>query len=114
MTWDDWGSFYDHIKPPQIDALGLGMRVPLIVISPYAKSGYISHATGDFSSFVKFIEHNFNLGTLNVPGARDASTKISNLMDYFNLARRLSHRWFSTISPTPVRFLFPLLEMELL
>ncbi len=82
VTWDDWGSFYDHIKPPQIDALGLGMRVPLIVISPYAIPGYISHKTGDFSSFVKFIEHNFNLPT-NL-GQRDASTKISDLMDYFN------------------------------
>ena len=41
VTWDDWGSFYDHVKPPQIDALGLGLRVPLIVISPFAIPGHI-------------------------------------------------------------------------
>ncbi len=84
VTWDDWGSFYDHIKPPQIDALGLGMRVPLIAISPYAIPGHISHQTGDFSSFVKFIEHNFNLPNL---GQRDASLKINDLMDYFNFSQ---------------------------
>jgi hypothetical protein len=94
VTWDDWGSFYDHIKPPQIDALGLGLRVPLIVISPYAIPGHISHLTGDFSSFVKFIERNFSLGTLNAPGARDSNPAISDLMDYFNLN-------FTTAQQTP-------------
>jgi len=84
VTWDDWGSFYDHIKPPQVDALGLGMRVPLITISPYAIPGYISHKTGDFSSFVKFIETNWGLPNL---GQRDASPKISNLMDFFNFSQ---------------------------
>jgi phospholipase C len=104
VTWDDWGSFYDHIKPPQIDALGLGMRVPVIVISPYAIKGYISHRTGDFSSFAKFIENNFNLPNL---GQRDASPKISNLMDYFNFSQTrlsplvLNHIPYSSTLVTP-------------
>jgi phospholipase C len=42
VTWDDWGAFYDHVAPPQIDGIGLGPRVPLLVISPYAIPGYIS------------------------------------------------------------------------
>lgn len=81
VTWDDWGAFYDHVAPPQIDGIGLGPRVPLLVISPYAIPGYISHRTSEFSSFVKFAESNFDLPNL---GGRDASPKISNLMDYFN------------------------------
>src|SRR5207342_674670 len=66
---------------PKIDGIGLGPRVPLLVISPYAIAGYISHRTSEFSSFVKFAEHNFGLSNL---GGRDASPKISDLMDYFN------------------------------
>ncbi len=81
LTWDDWGGYYDHVAPPQIDNLGLGPRVPLIVISPYAKHGYISHQLGEFSSFVKFVESNWNLPNL---GQRDANSNISNLFDYFD------------------------------
>ena len=81
VTWDDWGAFYDHVAPPQIDGIGLGPRVPLLVISPYAIPGHISHQTSEFSSFVKFAEKNFGLASL---GGRDASPKIGNLMDYFN------------------------------
>jgi len=81
LTWDDWGGFYDHVIPPTIDGLGLGLRVPLIVISPYAKQGYISHNLGEFSSFVKFLETNFNLPSL---GQRDANSQISDLMDFFD------------------------------
>lgn len=104
VTWDDWGSFYDHIKPPLVDALGLGLRVPLIAISPYAIPGHISHQTGDFSSFAKFIEHNFNLPNL---GQRDASTKLSDLMDFFNFSQTplppliLNHIPYSSTLVTP-------------
>ena len=56
LTWDDWGGFYDHVSPPVVDNLGLGPRVPLIVISPFAKQGYISSALGEDASFDKFIE----------------------------------------------------------
>src|SRR5579859_1035802 len=81
VTWDDWGGFYDHVAPPVVDGRGLGLRIPLLVISPYAKSGYISHAQGEFSSFVKFIEENFNLPDL---GQRDSLASTSDLMDFFN------------------------------
>jgi phospholipase C len=81
VTWDDWGGFYDHVAPPTIDSQGLGPRVPLLVISPYAKQGYISHQQGEFSSFVKFAESNWGLSNL---GQRDALSQVSDLMDYFN------------------------------
>ena len=84
LTWDDFGSLYDHVAPPQIDALGLGPRVPLIVISPYAKHGYISHQLSEFSSFVKFAETNWGLPNL---GQRDALSSISDLTDYFNFSQ---------------------------
>jgi phospholipase C len=81
VTWDDWGGWYDHVPPPQIDAFGLGPRVPLIVISPYAKAGYISHQQGEYASFDKFIEENWNLPGL---GQRDSLSQTSDLMDFFD------------------------------
>jgi phospholipase C len=68
LTWDDYGGFYDHIPPPIVDAYGYGPRVPTIVISPFAKHGYISHQTYDFTSMLKFIETRFGLTHLT---ARD-------------------------------------------
>ncbi|HEY2579876.1 MAG TPA: alkaline phosphatase family protein, partial [Streptosporangiaceae bacterium] len=61
VTWDDFGGFYDHVAPPQVDAVGMGPRMPLLVISPYTKPGYISTSQGEFASFDKFIEANFGL-----------------------------------------------------
>jgi phospholipase C len=59
VTWDDWGGFYDHVKPPQVDENGYGIRVPSLVISPYAKEGYIDHQTLSFDAYLKFIEDRF-------------------------------------------------------
>jgi phospholipase C len=70
LTWDDYGGFYDHVPPPGLDAFGLGPRVPLLIISPYAKPGYISHTQYEFSSVLKFIEERFSLPSLT---ARDAN-----------------------------------------
>ena len=84
VTWDEWGGFYDHVPPPQVDNLGLGPRVPLLVISPYAKQGYLSHSLGEFASFDKFIETNWSLPDL---GQRDANSAISNLMDFFDFSQ---------------------------
>ena len=62
LSWDDWGGFYDHVVPPQVDANGYGLRVPGIVISPYAKKGYVDHQTLSFDAYVKFIEDDFLSG----------------------------------------------------
>ncbi len=59
LTWDDWGGFYDHVPPPQVDQNGYGIRVPAMVISPYAKRGHIDHQTLSFDAFNKFIEDDF-------------------------------------------------------
>ncbi|HVS50123.1 MAG TPA: alkaline phosphatase family protein, partial [Candidatus Dormibacteraeota bacterium] len=59
LSWDDWGGFYDHVAPPTVDVNGYGLRVPGIVISPYAKHGYIDHQTLSFDAYVKFIEDDF-------------------------------------------------------
>jgi phospholipase C len=84
VTWDDFGGWYDHVPPPQVDGIGLGPRVPLLVISPWAKPGYISPQQGEFASFDKFIEAVFGLPSL---GARDSLASTSNLMDFFNFAQ---------------------------
>ena len=86
ITWDDWGGWYDHV-PPQVINDGVswgsgyvyGMRVPLIVVSPYAKAAYISHVTHDFGSILRFIETNFGLSSL---GYADVSA--DDLSDCFN------------------------------
>jgi phospholipase C len=59
LAWDDWGGFYDHVVPPKVDALGYGLRVPGLVISPYAKQGFIDHQTLSFDAYLKFIEDDF-------------------------------------------------------
>jgi phospholipase C len=62
LTWDDWGGFYDHVVPPRVDKNGYGLRVPGMVISPYAKSGYVDHQTLSFDAYLKFIEDDFLAG----------------------------------------------------
>jgi phospholipase C len=59
LAWDDWGGFYDHVQPPSVDENGYGLRVPAMVISPYAKAGYIDHQTLSFDAYDKFIEDDF-------------------------------------------------------
>jgi len=61
VVWDDWGGWYDNASPPQMDLRGLGIRVPCLIISPYAKQGYVSHTTYEFGSILRFIEEAFNL-----------------------------------------------------
>jgi phospholipase C len=59
LAWDDWGGFYDHVAPPYVDQNGYGLRVPALVISPYARRGFIDHQTLSFDAYVKFIEDDF-------------------------------------------------------
>ncbi len=70
LVWDDWGGFYDHVLPPVVDANGYGLRVPGLVISPYARAGYIDHQTLSFDAYVKFIEDRF-LGGQRLDPATD-------------------------------------------
>jgi phospholipase C len=69
LTWSDWGGYYDHVPPPQLDADGYGFRVPAIVISPYGRRGYVDHTVADFTSILKLIERLHGLSPLT---ARDA------------------------------------------
>jgi phospholipase C len=79
IVWDDFGGFYDHVVPPQVDGFGLGMRVPALIISPFVRKGYISHTQYEFSSVLKTIEEAFNLPPLT---QRDAEA--NDLFDSFN------------------------------
>jgi phospholipase C len=70
LSWDDWGGFYDNVPPPQVDAAGYGVRVPGIVISPYARQGYIDHQVLSHDAYLKFIEDDF-LGGRRLDPATD-------------------------------------------
>jgi phospholipase C len=59
LSWDDWGGFYDHVKPPKVDASGYGLRVPGLVISPYARKGFVDHQILSHDAYLKFIEDDF-------------------------------------------------------
>jgi phospholipase C len=59
VAWDDWGGFYDHVRPPGVDQNGYGLRVPGLVISPYARKALVDHQTLSFDAYVKFIEDDF-------------------------------------------------------
>lgn len=85
LTWDDYGGFYDHVPPPQVDAYGLGPRVPMIVISPFAKPNYISHYTYEFSSVLKFIEERWGMRHLT---ARDHWA--NDMQDCFDFNHQLN------------------------
>ena len=79
LTWDDFGGFYDHVPPPSISTYSLGPRVPLLIISPYAKKGYISHEQYEFSSFLKFAETRFGLR-----GLTDRDIRANDMLDSFD------------------------------
>lgn len=82
ITWDDWGGWYDHVPPPIYNSYEYGFRVPLIVVSPYAKIGYVSHQTHDFGSILKFIEELFELPSLGF-----ADSRADDLLDCFDFTQ---------------------------
>lgn len=83
VTWDDFGGFYDHVPPPQVDKYGYGPRVPALVISPWSKPGYISHVHYDFTSPLKLIEDHFGLEPL-----ADRDRAADNMLDCFNFQQK--------------------------
>ncbi len=97
LAWDDWGGFYDGVVPPTVDENGYGLRVPGIVISPYAKHGYIDHQTLSFDAYDKFIEDDFLNGQRLDPATdgrpdprpdvREDEKILGNLIDDFNFAQ---------------------------
>jgi phospholipase C len=86
IVWDDWGGWYDHVPPPQLDYAGLGFRVPMIVVSPYARTGYVSHAQYEFGSIVKFVEDVWDLGRLGTTDVRAHS--IDDCFDFEQSPRK--------------------------
>jgi phospholipase C len=82
LTWDDFGGFYDHVPPPYIDPSGLGIRAPLLVISPYAIGGTVSHSQYEFASILKFIETRYG-----IPPLTQRDQNANDLTDAFNFAQ---------------------------
>jgi phospholipase C len=98
LAWDDWGGFYDHVAPPTVDANGYGLRVPGLVISPYARRGFIDHQTLSFDADLKFIEDDF-LGGARLdptrdgrpdrrPNVRENEPLLGNLVRDFDFSQR--------------------------
>ncbi len=83
VLWDDWGGFYDNVPPAQLDYTSLGMRVPMIVISPFAKRHYVSKTQYEFGSVLKFIEQNFGTTSL---GSTDV--RANSMGDVFDFGQR--------------------------
>jgi phospholipase C len=82
ITWDDWGGWYDHVAPPQVDQYGLGFRVPALVISPYARTGFISHRQAEHVSVLKTIETLFE-----VPSFAARDIQANDLLDGLDLSQ---------------------------
>jgi phospholipase C len=99
VTWDDWGGWFDHVTPPKIfNSYEYGFRVPLIVVSPFAKAAHISHVNHDFGSILKFIETMFGLTTVG-PGAGYADSRADDLSDCFDF-----NQTPLTFTPIPAKF----------
>jgi phospholipase C len=117
LAWDDWGGFYDNVVPPSVDSLGYGIRVPALVISPYAKRGYIDPQTLSYDAYLRFIEDDFLGGARLNPGTdgrpdprpdvRESLPILGNLVNDFNFSQSplppliLNPCPPSTLVPTP-------------
>jgi phospholipase C len=80
VVWDDWGGWYDHVAPQAEDVMGLGFRVPMLVVSPYSRHGYVSHDQHEFGSLLKFTEEAFSLPSLGTTDAR--SDDLADCFDF--------------------------------
>jgi phospholipase C len=82
ITWDDYGGFYDHVAPPEVDQYGLGPRVPALIISPWAKHGYIDNTQYEFASMLKLIEDTFS-----VPSLETRDVTANDMTNAFNFSQ---------------------------
>jgi phospholipase C len=80
VVWDDYGGFYDHVGPIQVDQFGFGFRVPALVISPYSRSGAVVHTNYDLTSPLKLIETKYGLSALT--GRDNASNTMLECFDF--------------------------------
>jgi phospholipase C len=86
VVWDDWGGWYDHVPPHIYDYEGLGFRVPLLAVSPFAKKNYVSHVQYETASLLRFIENQFSLATLG--GADTRAGGLDDMFDFTQAKRR--------------------------
>jgi phospholipase C len=87
VLWDDWGGWYDNVPPPQLDFRGLGIRVPCIVISPYARTRYVSHTQYEYGSILKFVEQVFGLPPIGPPSRGFTDTRAASMLDAFDFTQ---------------------------
>ncbi len=95
--WDEWGGWYDHVKPPYVDYDGLGMRVGLLIISPYAKENYVSHVQYEHGSILRFIEDTFGLPQMSASDAR-ANSPAADAFDFTRGPRKFK-RFSGALTP---------------
>ncbi|MGA8534188.1 MAG: alkaline phosphatase family protein [Candidatus Tumulicola sp.] len=88
VLWDDWGGWYDHVAPPVRNSYELGFRVPLLVVSPYAQRGHVSHAQYEFGTILKFVEDTFRTGSMNTTDAE--ANRFDGVFDFTKGPRRFS------------------------
>jgi phospholipase C len=107
LAWDDWGGFYDHVDPPKVDGAGYGLRVPGIVISPYARRGYVDHQTLSFDAYAKFIEDDFLGGRRLDPTTDGRPDPRPDVRENLPILGNLQHDFDFTQKPRPPLILRP-------
>jgi phospholipase C len=101
LAWDDWGGFYDHVTPPAVDVNGYGLRVPGLVISPYARRGYVDHQTLSFDAYDKFIEDDFLHGQRLDPRTDGRPDPRPDVRETQHILGDLTHDFDFTQPPRP-------------
>lgn len=111
LAWDDWGGFYDHVAPPKVDENGYGLRVPALLISPYAKAGYIDHQTLSFDAYLKLIEDDFLSGQRldprtdgrpdPRPSVRESEPQLGDLISDFDFTQTPRSPLILSTNPKP-------------